>query len=158
MYFDVGTLIQIFLRTNNYHRYHSAVGGYAAQIDQIGGFQYWMPEQERQEKDLYYKWLTNNCRRGLLYVDTGKFGLVAHNYVGVWLVNSVNINIDAGQSINKGDETGYFHYGGSTIAVLFQKNALLNITVDIGDDVQFGERLAIANMNFYQDQNDKKDL
>ena len=112
-----------------------------------------MPEAERQDKDLYYKWLTNNCRRGLLYVDTGKFGLVAHNYVGVWLVNSVNINVDAGVAIQKGDETGYFLYGGSTITVLFQKNALKDITVNVGDVIQMGERMAIANMDFYNDEN-----
>ena len=133
------------------------MAGYAAQVDQIGGFQYWMPESERHNSSLYYKWLTNNCRRGLLYVDTGKFGIVAHNYVGVWLVNSVNINIDAGVRINKGDETGYFLYGGSTITVLFQKNALKDITVNVGDTIQFGERMAIANMDFYNEL-DKQEL
>eukprot|EP01084_Bolivina_argentea_P134153 236692_1 len=146
--FGGGTLIQIYLRTKNYHRFHCSVSGNVTHVDNIGGFQFWHPEGINYHTDGYYKWLANNCRRGMLYVDTGIFGLVAHNYVGVWLVNSVNIHIDAGIKITKGDETGFFKYGGSTIAVLFQKHALDHVVVKNQQYINYGEPIAIANMNY----------
>eukprot|EP01084_Bolivina_argentea_P206433 352471_1 len=142
-----GTIIQIYLQQNNYHRYHCSVSGYVDQIDQIGGFQFWEPFPGNVLTG--QQWLANNCRRGILYIDTGKFGIVAHNYVGVWLVNSVNIHTIPGTYINKGDETGYFKYGGSTIALLFQKDAIKTIVGHINQYVNVGQRIAIANSQFY---------
>ena len=50
--------------------------------------------------------------------------------IGITEISSVQINVDAGDQLAKGDELGVFSYGGSSMALVFQPGAIANFTVD----------------------------
>ena len=81
-----------------------------------------------------------------MYVENENIGLIAHVYIGVADFSSVVIHGDAGTFVNKGDENGYFQYGGSTIALLFEKNMIQEFVGDVGDPLKYGQPIAIARL------------
>ena len=59
-------------------------------------------------------------KRSIIYIKhalTGK--TVAFVAIGALLVGSVNWTKSAGDEVKKGDELGYFAYGGSTVIAVF---------------------------------------
>lgn len=69
--------------------------------------------------------------RGILILDTGgDNGLVAVIPIGMAQVSSVNMNATKGVSLYKGQEFGYFLFGGSDIILLFQEKG--NFQLDLG--------------------------
>ncbi|MGH3708934.1 MAG: phosphatidylserine decarboxylase [Pseudonocardiaceae bacterium] len=85
--------------------------------------------------------------RGVVVVDTtdstfGDIGLVAIVPVGMAQVSSVNLTMTVGSNVLKGDEFGYFFFGGSDIIVLFQKHA--NVKVNTNSDYyhHYGSKIA----------------
>ena len=64
--------------------------------------------------------------RGVITIDTtgspyGDVGVVAVIPVGMCQVSGVNMTHETRRECNKGDEFGYFTFGGSDIIVLTQK-------------------------------------
>ncbi len=64
--------------------------------------------------------------RGILILDTGE-EIVAVIPVGMSQVSSVNMNVPVGVKLYKGQEFGYFLFGGSDIIMLFQKESNFEI-------------------------------
>ena len=44
--------------------------------------------------------------------------------VGATYVGSIVLSVDVGHSLEKGDEAGYFAYGGSCVVTVFPHNAI----------------------------------
>jgi hypothetical protein len=64
----------------------------------------------------------------VLTIDTsgspsGDVGIVAMVPIGMCRVSGVNMTHELGKECRKGDEFGYFTFGGSDIIVLFQEGA-----------------------------------
>ena len=60
--------------------------------------------------------------------------------IGMSYVSSVNLTPEVGANLRKGDEFGYFLFGGSDIVMLFQdKNIVLD--AEIGKKYLQGQRL-----------------
>ena len=73
--------------------------------------------------------------RGIIIIDTGgENGLVAIIPIGMAQVSSVNMNATKGVHLYKGEEFGYFLFGGSDIILLFQENA--NFQLDLGKNIK----------------------
>jgi len=53
--------------------------------------------------------------------------------------------IQPGTRVEKGEELGYFQFGGSTHCVIFQPGVIKEFRVKKGESVKFGEVIAIAN-------------
>ena len=53
--------------------------------------------------------------------DNPDIGLMAFLGVGMCEVSTCDITVKEGQHVNKGDELGMFHFGGSTHCLLFRK-------------------------------------
>jgi len=71
--------------------------------------------------------------RGILILDTGEEnGIVAVIPIGMAQVSSVNMNAPKGVNLYKGQEFGYFLFGGSDIILLFQEKA--NFQLDLGEN------------------------
>jgi len=69
--------------------------------------------------------------RGILILDTGEEnGIVAVIPIGMAQVSSVNMNATQGVNLYKGQEFGYFLFGGSDIILLFQGKG--NFQLDFG--------------------------
>ena len=143
--FEGGSLININLNQYSYHRYGVATGGIILDIDQIGGYQYFKPFG-MDIGDYYDMYSVNINRRGVVYVENENIGLTANVYIGVADFSSVVIHGDVGTFVEKGDENGYFQYGGSTIAVLFEKDMIQEFIGEIGDPLKYGQRIAIAKL------------
>ncbi len=127
--FNGGTLVHSFLDVNDYHRYHFPIGGTIREIrkiqaiDAAGGITIWDDETKR------YRLLDNIPgwqmieTRGLVVIETDDYGYVAVLPVGMSQINSVNFieSLNIGDHITKGQEMGWFLFGGSAIVYLFQK-------------------------------------
>jgi phosphatidylserine decarboxylase len=50
----------------------------------------------------------------------------------------INKKIKPGHKVKKGDELGYFQFGGSTHCLVFQKGVIDKFDVEIGQDVKMG--------------------
>ena len=140
--FQNGVYTHSFLYVDDYHRYHLPVGGTVKEIRNIHGKVY-MDVVRNSDGALdvvdghTYQF---NQERGLVIVDSPQLGLVAILPIGMSYVSSVNLTPEAGAELRKGDEFGYFLFGGSDIVLLFQDK---NIKFDavVGKKYLQGERL-----------------
>ena len=85
--------------------------------------------------------------RELTVLETDSFGRVAYIEVGAMMVGKIN-NYHPKERFLRGDEKGYFSFGGSTIVVLYKKDVITldgdiaeNSAEDIETTVLFGERV-----------------
>jgi phosphatidylserine decarboxylase len=69
----------------------------------------------RQDINVY----TEN-KRVVSEIHTPSFGTVVLVAVGATIVGSIHHLTEPGSNVTKGDQHGYFAFGGSTILVLFQ--------------------------------------
>jgi phosphatidylserine decarboxylase len=136
--FANGTFVHYFLGPYSYHRFHTPVAGtleecYAVQgltfleVNLVNG-QFDAPDNSGDDPSPG----TNSGEgyeftqaRGVLTIDTtnsphGDMGIVAVIPVGMCQVSSVNMTATPGP-VAKGDEFGYFLFGGSDIILLFQE-------------------------------------
>ncbi len=80
-------------------------------------------------------------------------GMVCVIPIGITEISSVTFNVKKGDPVTKGQELGRFSYGGSSLAVVFQKGAVDRFTVpqntsgnqDDGPPIYVNAELAIAN-------------
>ncbi|KAH8832781.1 phosphatidylserine decarboxylase-domain-containing protein [Flagelloscypha sp. PMI_526] len=109
------------LAPQDYHRFHSPVDATIGEITKIPGEYYTVNPMVVNQDDLDV--FTANTRE-VLYMTHTQTGLpVAYVAVGALLVGSVRWTGGAkkGEQVKRGDEIGYFAYGGSTIVALFAK-------------------------------------
>ncbi|OXH00057.1 phosphatidylserine decarboxylase [Cryptococcus neoformans A5-35-17] len=62
--------------------------------------------------------------RMVVPIESPQFGLVMTVWVGAMMVGSILSSVEEGQEVKRGDELGYFAFGGSTIVCLFEKGAV----------------------------------
>ena len=75
----------------------------------------------RNENDNVF---TDN-RRSVCYIKSPQFGNVLYVSVGASMVGSICLtSCKAGEQIKRGDEHGYFAFGGSTNIILFEPGAI----------------------------------
>ena len=96
-------------------------------------------------RDVYGK----NCRE-LTLLDTEQCGKVAYIEVGAMMVGRINNNHR--EKFERGEEKGYFSFGGSTIVLLYKKDCI-TLDGDIAENskeetetaVLYGERVGKIN-------------
>ena len=64
-----------------------------------------------------------NARSISLY-ETESCGLIGYCCIGAMMVGSIELTAKPGEQLQKGDEYGYFAFGGSTIVLLFQRGVV----------------------------------
>ncbi|MBB6119468.1 phosphatidylserine decarboxylase [Nocardiopsis algeriensis] len=131
-----GTAVSCILMPNMYHRYHAPVAGRVVEArDDIGGVYYGMrnfPELLNKGNVGYgYDYsMFEHFRRGYLVIDTGDAGngCVGMVPVGLNSIASVEFKPEFSQvtpqkpvSVEKGQEIGFFKYGGSLNILLFEE-------------------------------------
>jgi phosphatidylserine decarboxylase len=133
--FANGTFVHYYLDTFSYHRYHAPVAGLIKECFRIHGLVYLevcIKDGQFDTPDNAQGAYEFGQARGVLIIDTtnspyGDIGLVGVVPVGMSQVSSVNMTATIGSSLLKGEEFGYFLFGGSDIIVLFQKGAQAQI-------------------------------
>ncbi|WWC92078.1 phosphatidylserine decarboxylase [Kwoniella dendrophila CBS 6074] len=127
-----GTIYQAFLSALSYHRWHSPVSGTIKKINLVQGTYYSEPLfvdfQANQAADsngetTSQEYLSCTATRSIIFIeaDNPKIGLMAFIGIGMTEVSTCDNTVKEGQHVNKGDELGMFHFGGSTHCLLFRK-------------------------------------
>ncbi|MCF8350498.1 MAG: phosphatidylserine decarboxylase family protein [Bacteroidales bacterium] len=123
--FEDGTIYQAFLSALSYHRWHSPVSGTIVKTRLIDGSYYAEALAEGfdpagpNESQAY---ITEMATRGLVFIeaDNPDIGLMCVMFVGMAEVSTCEIKVYEGQHVEKGDELGMFHFGGSTHCLIFR--------------------------------------
>jgi phosphatidylserine decarboxylase precursor len=140
--FRGGTYAHSFLYVDDYHRYHVPVGGVVKEIRNISGRVYLDVQRKADgsfdiiDGDTYQF----NQERGLIVIDSPEVGLVAVLPIGMAYVSSVNLTPEVGAELRKGDEFGFFLFGGSDIVMLFQDGAV-ELDAEVGKKYLQGQRI-----------------
>ena len=115
--FRKGVLANFRLAPQDYHRFHTPVAGRIEHIKTLGGTTYSVePCAIKSDVDV----LGDN-ERDVIVIDAGENGKVAFVAIGAMAVGRVTTVIKEGDTVKKGDELGYFSFGGSDVVVLFEK-------------------------------------
>jgi phosphatidylserine decarboxylase precursor len=143
--FAGGIFMHGFLNVYDYHRYHVPVGGEVMAVWNIHGRKFLDVYKRadgsiwnRDGEDFQYR-----QERGLVIIKSPKVGYVAVLPIGMAQVSSVNLTVEEGAVLHKGQEFGYFKFGGSDIIVLFQKDKV-RITAEKGKKYLQGEKIGEA--------------
>ncbi len=140
--FKNGTYTHSFLNVDDYHRYHVPVAGEIKEVRKIQGRVYLNVIRKVDGRlqiidgDTYQY----NQERGLIVIDSPEVGLVAVLPVGMGAVSSVNLTPEIGAKLQKGDEFGFFMFGGSDIVMLFQSKRVV-IDAEVGRKYLQGQRI-----------------
>ncbi len=112
-----GSLVISRLCPVDYHRFHFPVQGHASQPKLINGFLYSVnPLALRKKISIFWQ-----NKRFLSFINTKNGGRVAQFLVGATCVGSVSFASDFPRAVCKGDEFGYFSFGGSSVLTLFEE-------------------------------------
>lgn len=129
-HFVGGTIYQAFLSALSYHRWHSPVSGVVVKTKIIDGTYYsealsmGFDSAGPNESQSY---ITDVATRALIFIqaDDPVIGLMCFMAVGMAEVSTCEVTVSTGQRINKGDEIGMFHFGGSTHCLIFRPQVKL---------------------------------
>jgi phosphatidylserine decarboxylase len=124
-----GSVYQAFLSAFNYHRWHAPVGGKIIKAYHVDGSYYSGAESEGIDPgglNDSQGYTTAVAARAVIVIDCDapRIGLVGCIFVGMADVSSCVIEALPGQRVAKGDELGYFQYGGSTYCLVFQPDVV----------------------------------
>jgi phosphatidylserine decarboxylase len=143
-----GTLLIIRLAPVDYHRFHFPVSGDLTPDIKIEGDYYSVnPFALRKKAEIF-------ClnKREYTILSNPLFGDVIMAEVGATMVGSI-IQTYMGSSVKKGEEKGYFKFGGSTVVLLFKKSKicvdkdlLINTAKGYETSVKMGERIGDASL------------
>lgn len=141
-----GTLVIIRLAPLDYHRFHFPISGRVSPITRIDGDYYSVnPLALRKIIEIF-------ClnKREFIIISNPLFGDVVMAEVGATMVGSI-IQTYTGNFVKKGEEKGYFKFGGSSVVLLFEKNKiridddlLINTLKGYETAIKEGERIGVS--------------
>lgn len=115
-----GSMVLARLCPSDYHRYHFACNGTPGETKLINGWLFSVnPMAIKKNLDIF----TEN-KRTLCEINTDAFGKMLYMEVGATCVGSIQETYAPGIWQPKGAEKGYFEFGGSSLILLFEKNAI----------------------------------
>jgi len=142
-----GSLLVIRLAPNDYHRFHFPVGGSVTPIVRIDGDYYSVnPIALLKRAEIF-------ClnKREFVSISNPQFGDVIMAEVGATMVGSI-VQAYEGDNVFKGQEKGFFKFGGSTVVLLFEKckiridsDFLINTNKGLETTIKAGERIGVGS-------------
>ncbi|NWK54435.1 phosphatidylserine decarboxylase [Verrucomicrobiaceae bacterium N1E253] len=121
-----GSLVLSRLCPVDYHRYHFPVSGTASETQMING-PLFSVSPIALRKQLSYLWQN---KRTITSIKTETMGTVIMMEIGATCVGSIQQTFTPKQPVQKGEEKGYFAFGGSSTLTLFEPD-----TIKIADDL-----------------------
>ncbi|EPS73610.1 phosphatidylserine decarboxylase [Genlisea aurea] len=116
-----GSIVIFRLAPQDYHRFHVPVSGTIEEFVDIPGCLYTVNPIAVNSK--YCNVFTEN-KRTVCMISTKEFGKVAFVAIGATMVGSITFVKKEGDHVKKGDELGYFSFGGSTVICIFEKDKI----------------------------------
>jgi len=129
-----GTVYQAYLSATDYHRWHAPVSGTIERAFLVGGTYFSDADTEGADAAIPQDsqgYMAHVAARAVILIraDEPALGLVAAVFVGMADVSSCVIDeaITPGARVAKGDELGFFQFGGSTMCLVFGPGAITDI-------------------------------
>jgi phosphatidylserine decarboxylase len=151
-HFVGGSVFQAFLSPFNYHRWHSPVSGTIKKAFVQPGLYFSQAPSEGEDptdQDHSEGYITSVQARALIFIeaDNPAIGLVCVMPVGMVEISSCILadGIEEGAHVDKGQELGYFQFGGSTHCVFFGRDVIREFTGGENSVYQVGQVIAFAN-------------
>ncbi|MCH8149510.1 MAG: phosphatidylserine decarboxylase [Planctomycetes bacterium] len=144
--FKGGIFTHSFLNTYDYHRWHTPVQGKILEARIIQGQAYLNVDVNQvlvEGKPVNHLNALDNTgyqfvqSRGLIVIDS-PIGLVACLPMGMAQVSSVVITAEVGVTLRKGEELGYFQFGGSDFVMVFERASNVQLIGQTNVHVQQG--------------------
>jgi phosphatidylserine decarboxylase len=154
-----GTVYQAYLSAMKYHHWHSPVAGTIVRAFVVPGTYFSETVSKRWDALAppdSQSYMAHVAARAIVLIDADDpvIGLIAFVAVGIGEVSSTLIgeNITPGYHVGKGEELGYFQFGGSTHCLVFRPGAIADFNVaaipqsDRGEaaTVRVNSKLAVA--------------
>lgn len=143
-----GSMVIARLCPTDYHRYHFAADGVPSKSKLITGHFHSVNPMALKKK-LSILW-TN--KRMVSDCDTENFGKILYIEIGALCVGTIHQTYTPEKKIVKGEEKGYFSFGGSCLVLLFEKDRILfdndlilNSEKGFETKARMGESLGVAN-------------
>lgn len=115
-----GSMAIVRLAPPDYHRYHFPAPGIASESIKITGYYFSVsPLALKQSLKIFCENKREYCT-----LSTQDYGDILIVDVGATLVGSIIQTYKPGAKVQKGDEKGYFAFGGSTLVLLFEKGKI----------------------------------
>lgn len=145
--FAHGTLVLSRLCPVDYHRFHFPTDGIPGKTRLLEGLLYSVNPIALRRR-LSYFW---ENKRTLTLLETERFGTVVLMEIGATNVGSIHQTFQPNQVMVKGDEKGYFAFGGSSTILMFEPGR-----IQLADDLlresaqqrelyaRMGDRLGVA--------------
>lgn len=121
-----GTFVIFRLAPADYHRFHFPVDGKVGKNNKIEGDYYSVSTHAIRKN---FRIFCEN-KREYTVISTQKFGDIAMFEVGATMVGGIVQTFKEDSFVKKGDEKGYFLFGGSTCILVFEKDK-----IKIDDDI-----------------------
>ncbi len=118
--FADGSILISRLCPVDYHRFHFPVAGTPNESRLINGWLYSVSPVALRRN---LRYLVEN-KREVTLVESVEFGTVAIIEVGATNVGSIRQSYVPGRAVAKGDEKGFFAFGGSCVITLFQRGRI----------------------------------
>ena len=147
--YALGSCFVVRLSPSDYHRFHFIDDGVCSQTTKIKGFYYSVNPTSINKINKIF--CSNKREWSILHSEN--FGEVLYVEVGATFVGSIIQTYENQKKVSKGDEKGYFKFGGSTV-ILFLKEGVVSVDKDLLEQtakgiecsVKMGERIGLATV------------
>jgi len=142
-----GVFMIIRLAPIDYHRFHFPTDGVISQSRLVDGVYYSVSTHAIKKN---FRILCEN-KREYSILKTERFGDIAMFEVGATMVGGIKQTYSPDTAVKKGEEKGYFYFGGSTCVLVFEKgkvhidrDLVENSKKGIETKVYMGEKIGVA--------------
>jgi phosphatidylserine decarboxylase len=158
--FSKGTVYQAFLSAKQYHRWHSPVTGIIRKLILVPGTYYAEAASEGFDPagpNDSQGYIAHVATRALIFIeaDNPAIGLMCVVPIGMaevsscLLVGSDGAPLKEGQRVKKGDQIGYFQFGGSTHCLVFRPGVISAFAMQAIPQGENGAHSAIVKVNSF---------
>jgi phosphatidylserine decarboxylase len=158
--FAGGTVYQAFLSAKQYHRWHSPVSGTIKKLERVRGTYYAEAAAEGFDAagpNDSQGYIAHVATRALIFIeaDNPAIGLLCVVPIGMaevsscLLVGSDRKPLKEGQRVKKGDQIGYFQFGGSTHCLVFGPGVISEFALQAIPQGENGANSAIVKVNSF---------
>ncbi|MCR5184242.1 MAG: archaetidylserine decarboxylase [Opitutales bacterium] len=119
--YEQGSLLCSRLCPTDYHRFHLPVAGTLISEPRLINGMLYSVNPIALSQNLAYLW---ENKRIVVEIDSPEFGKVTQVIVGATNVGTICLTAKPGMPLAKGEELGYFRFGGSFVATFFEKGRI----------------------------------
>jgi len=153
-----GTVYQAFLSAKNYHRWHSPVSGTIKKLQKVPGTYYAEAASEGFDPagpNNSQGYIAHVATRALIFIqaDNADIGLVCLVPIGMaevsscLLVDKEGQPLKEGARVKKGDQVGYFQFGGSSHCLIFQPGVVSEFALQAIPQGENGASSTLVKVN-----------